>query len=165
MESIRIIEMTDNDWPEVERIYREGIETGNATFETEAPSWEKWDAGHVKSCRFVAKSKEKVVGWVALSPVSSRCVYQGVAEVSVYVGSTGRGKGVGRKLLASVVEESEKQGYWTLQASVFPENVASLKLHRQLGFREVGKRERLAKREGVWRDVILLERRSEKVGL
>ncbi|WP_412734095.1 N-acetyltransferase family protein [Halalkalibacterium halodurans] len=162
---MRIIEMTDNDWPEVERIYREGIETGNATFETEAPSWEKWDAGHVKSCRFVAKSKEKVVGWVALSPVSSRCVYQGVAEVSVYVGSTGRGKGVGRKLLASVVEESEKQGYWTLQASVFPENVASLKLHRQLGFREVGKRERLAKREGVWRDVILLERRSEKVGL
>ncbi|MED4082519.1 GNAT family N-acetyltransferase [Halalkalibacterium halodurans] len=165
MESIRIIEMTDNDWPEVERIYREGIETGNATFETEAPSWEKWDAGHVKSCRFVAKIKEKVVGWVALSPVSSRCVYQGVAEVSVYVGSTGRGKGVGRKLLASVVEESEKQGYWTLQASVFPENVASLKLHRQLGFREVGKRERLAKREGVWRDVILLERRSEKIGL
>ncbi|WP_420889583.1 GNAT family N-acetyltransferase [Halalkalibacterium halodurans] len=162
---MRIIEMTDNDWPEVERIYREGIETGNATFETEAPSWEKWDAGHVKRCRFVAKSKEKVVGWVALSPVSSRCVYQGVAEVSVYVGSTGRGKGVGRKLLASVVEESEKQGYWTLQASVFPENVASLKLHRQLGFREVGKRERLAKREGVWRDVILLERRSEKVGL
>jgi phosphinothricin acetyltransferase len=157
--------MTDNDWPEVERIYREGIETGNATFETEAPSWEKWDAGHVKNCRFVAKIKEKVVGWVALSPVSSRCVYQGVAEVSVYVGSTGRGKGVGRKLLASVVEESEKQGYWTLQASVFPENVASLKLHRQLGFREVGKRERLAKREGVWRDVILLERRSEKVGL
>ncbi|WP_412734156.1 N-acetyltransferase family protein [Halalkalibacterium halodurans] len=162
---MRIIEMTDNDWPEVERIYREGIETGNATFETEAPSWEKWDAGHVKSCRFVEKIKEKVVGWVALSPVSSRCVYQGVAEVSVYVGSTGRGKGVGRKLLASVVEESEKQGYWTLQASVFPENVASLKLHRQLGFREVGKRERLAKREGVWRDVILLERRSEKVGL
>ena len=151
------------DWPAVRTIYEEGIRAGDATFETEPPSWERWDAAHPK-VRLVAEHDGSVVGWAALSPVSDRCCYEGVAEVSVYVAEASRGGGVGRMLLERLVERSEEIGYWTLTAGVFPENEASLRLHKACGFREVGLRERLGKLAGVWRDVILLERRSRLVG-
>lgn len=158
--------MRDEDWEQVRAIYLEGIATGDATFETGAPSWEKWDDAHLRECRIVARSSSgRIVGWAALSPVSDRCVYAGVAEVSVYVGEKGRGHGTGRALLRALVEASERRGIWTLQAGVFPENVASIKLHLSCGFREVGRRERLGKMNGTWRDVMLLERRSEAVGV
>jgi L-amino acid N-acyltransferase YncA len=153
------------DWPVVRAIYLDGIATGQATFETEAPSWEKWDAGHLPSPRLVARESDDVLGWAALSPVSERCVYAGVAEISVYVSATHRGRGVGGKLLTSLIEESEKNGIWTLQAGIFQENTASLALHRSCGFREVGRRERIGKMNGVWRDTVLLERRSNLVGV
>jgi phosphinothricin acetyltransferase len=158
--------MRDDDWEQVRAIYLEGIATGDATFETDAPSWERWNASHLRECRLVARSSSgRVLGWAALSPVSDRCVYAGVAEVSVYVGEKGRGHGTGRALLEALVEASEKRGIWTLQAGVFPENIASIKLHLRCGFREVGRRERLGKRNGAWRDVMLLERRSRSVGV
>ncbi len=152
------------DWEQVRSIYLEGVATGQATFETEAPSWEKWNAGHLQNARLVARDGGKVLGWAALSSVSSRCVYGGVAEVSVYVGKDGRRQGVGRALLESLIEESERNEIWTLQAGVFPENTASVNLHLRCGFREVGRRERIGKLGGVWRDTLLLERRSKKVG-
>ncbi len=151
------------DWPRVRAIYEDGIRSGDATFETEAPEWEAWDAGHL-ALRLVAERDGEVVGWAALSAVSDRCVYQGVAEVSVYVADAARGAGVGRALLEELVARSEADGIWTLQAGVFPENEASLRLHRACGFREVGVRERLGELGGVWRDVLLLERRSARVG-
>lgn len=157
--------MAQRHWPDVLRIYLEGIATGNATFETEAPSWERWDTGHLASCRLVAEQEPMVLGWAALSPVSSRHVYRGVAEVSVYVAESARGKKVGRSLLSALIESSEKSGFWTLQAGIFPENAASISLHKSLGFREVGRRERIGKMGETWRDVILLERRSAKIGL
>jgi phosphinothricin acetyltransferase len=158
--------MRDDDWEQVRAIYLEGIATGDATFETDAPSWEKWDAKHLRECRLVARRGDgRVVGWAALSPVSDRCVYAGVAEVSVYVGADGRGKGTGRALLKALVEASERCGIWTLQAGVFPENIASTRLHLKCGFREVGRRERLGHMNGAWRDVMLLERRSKRVGV
>ncbi|HEV7903031.1 MAG TPA: GNAT family N-acetyltransferase [Pyrinomonadaceae bacterium] len=160
-----VADMTPEDWEAVRSIYLEGIATGVATFETGAPTWEKWDAGHLRKMRLVARDAEgELLGWAALSPVSDRCVYGGVAEVSVYVGARGRGRGVGRALLESLVEASERNGIWTLQAGVFPENVASVKLHLSCGFREVGRRERIGKLNGVWRDTLLLERRSRSVG-
>jgi L-amino acid N-acyltransferase YncA len=155
--------MTPEDWEAVRRIYREGIATGNATFETEAPEWERWDASHLRHTRLVARDAGAVVGWAALSPVSARRVYRGVAEVSVYVAQGARGRGAGRMLLEALVAESERQGIWTLQAGIFPENTASLELHRKCGFRVVGRRERIGALGGVWRDVLLLERRSRKV--
>ncbi|HLL16211.1 MAG TPA: GNAT family N-acetyltransferase [Pyrinomonadaceae bacterium] len=158
--------MTAEDWEEVSAIYLEGIATGVATFETDAPAWEKWDAGHLRQARLVARAATgAVLGWAALSRVSDRCVYGGVAEVSVYVGEGGRGRGVGRALLAALVEASERVGIWTLQAGVFPENEASIKLHLRCGFREVGRRERIGKLHGAWRDTLLLERRSRNVGI
>ena len=156
--------LTEHDWPTVRAIYEEGIATGDATFETAAPEWEKWDAGHLAHCRFVARDGDEVLGWSALSPVSSRCVYGGVAEVSVYVAERARGKGVGKKLLGTLVEESERNGIWTLQAGIFPENIASIALHKSAGFRIVGVRERLGCIAGRWRDVALMERRSPAVG-
>ncbi|HEY9403150.1 MAG TPA: GNAT family N-acetyltransferase [Pyrinomonadaceae bacterium] len=160
-----IYDMTAEDWEAVRAIYLEGIATGVATFETDAPTWEKWDAGHLRQARLVARDAAgAVLGWAALSPVSDRCVYGGVAEVSVYVGEGGRGRGVGRALLAALVEASEQGGIWTLQAGVFPENEASIKLHLSCGFREVGRRERIGKLHGAWRDTLLLERRSQNVG-
>jgi L-amino acid N-acyltransferase YncA len=159
-----IEEMTRDDWERVRAIYLEGIATGDATFETGAPEFEAWDAAHLKACRLVARAGGEVLGWAALSPVSSRCVYGGVGEVSVYVSERARGLGVGRALLASLVEASERAGLWTLQAGVLAENGASIRLHERCGFRVVGKRERLGKLKGVWRDVVLLERRSEIVG-
>lgn len=145
-------------------IYVEGIATGNATFETEAPDWDSWSRAHLHFGRLVARNAHSVIGWAALSPVSGRCVYSGVAEVSVYVGETMRGQGVGRRLLAMLIEESERGGIWTLQAGILPENMASIELHKSCGFREVGRRERLGKLNGVWRDVMVLERRSATVG-
>jgi L-amino acid N-acyltransferase YncA len=165
-------------WPPVREIYREGIATGNATFETEVPDWEKWHSNHRKDCRLVALEPRAegvsevliplegvhVLGWAALSPVSSRRVYAGVAEVSVYVAAAARGRGVGKALLQSLVQESEKKGIWTLQAGIFPENAASLSLHRSCGFREVGVRRHVGRLGETWRDVLLMERRSATVG-
>jgi phosphinothricin acetyltransferase len=157
--------MTPDDWPHVRAIYLEGIVTGNATFETEAPSWEAWDRAHVAKPRLVARDPDgSVLGWVAVTPVSGRCVYAGVADLSVYVSAAARGRGVGRALLAALIESSERAGIWTLQAGIFPENASSLALHRACGFRDVGRRERIGKMHGVWRDVLLLERRSGSAG-
>ena len=158
-----IRELRPDDWPTVRRIYEDGIRGGDATFETQAPAWADWDAAHSEP-RLVAEQDGSVVGWAALSPTSSRCCYEGVAEVSVYVAEEARGSGVGRALLDELVGRSERAGYWTLTAGVFPENEASLRLHRACGFREVGVRERLGRLDGVWRDVVLLERRSTVVG-
>ncbi len=158
-----IIPLQREHWPSVREIYREGIETGNATFETQLPDWETWDASHRKDCRLVAFDAE-VLGWAALSPVSARHVYRGVAEVSVYVAATARGRGVGKALLTALVQESEANGVWTLQASIFPENAASIALHKSCGFREVGTRQKISQLNDVWRDVVLLERRSKIVG-
>ena len=158
--SFLIDSMRTEDWEEVRGIYLEGIATGNATFETDAPSWEHWDAAHVREPRLVARDDEGLLGWASLSNVSERCVYAGVAEVSVYVAESARGRGVGRKLLEALIERSEAAGIWTLQAGIFPENIASIAIHRRCGFRVVGTRERLGQLAGRWRDVMLLERRS-----
>ncbi|UCE92566.1 MAG: N-acetyltransferase [Flavobacteriaceae bacterium] len=154
-----------SDWEAVSRIYEEGIATGVATFEKEIPSWKEWDANHLKSCRIVARNKNEVLGWAALSPVSSRCVYGGVAEVSVYVAANARGLGVGKILMKRLIAESESEGFWTLQAGIFPENKNSIRLHEKSGFRIIGYRERIGQLDGVWKDNILLERRSSKIGL
>ena len=151
-------------WDDVARIYGEGIATRQATFETEVPGWEAWDRGHLAEHRLVATNDGAVAGWAALSPVSDRCVYGGVAEISVYVAEDARGRGVGRALLEALVASAEAAGIWTIQAGVFPENEASVRLHEQAGFRVVGRRERLGRLDGVWRDVLLLERRSRVVG-
>ncbi|HVF50050.1 MAG TPA: GNAT family N-acetyltransferase [Pyrinomonadaceae bacterium] len=156
--------LLERHWEQVRGVYLEGIATGEATFETAAPEWERWDASHLAHSRLVALTGDAVLGWAALSRVSDRCVYGGVAEVSVYVGERARGAGVGRALLDALVESSERQGIWTLQAGVFPENVASLALHERCGFRQVGRRERIGRMRGVWRDTVLLERRSRIVG-
>jgi phosphinothricin acetyltransferase len=156
--------MNAADWAQVRAIYLEGIDTGNATFETDAPDWDAWDAAHLPCCRLVVRQGDRVIGWAALSPVSRRRVYAGVAEVSVYVAGKARGMGVGRALLARLIGESEHCGIWTLQSSILAENVISVALHRSMGFREVGRRERLGQRHGVWHDVILMERRSRIVG-
>jgi phosphinothricin acetyltransferase len=163
--SIEIAALRSSDWESVSRIYAEGIATGHATFETAIPSWEEWDGAHLATPRLVARDAERTLGWAALSPVSGRCVYGGVAEVSVYVAAAARGRGVGRSLLEALVAQSEAAGLWTLQAGVFPENEASLAIHRLCGFREVGRRERIGKLGGVWRDVVLLERRSRVAGV
>jgi L-amino acid N-acyltransferase YncA len=152
--------MNSADKDAVLAIYQQGIETGLATFETAVPTWEKWDSGHLARSRFVVRRAGQVIGWAALSPVSSRCVYQGVAEVSVYVAAAARGQGVGKVLLQTLVNASEQDNLWTLQASLFPENEASLALHLSCGFRVVGRRERIAQLHGVWRDTLFLERRS-----
>jgi L-amino acid N-acyltransferase YncA len=160
---VTVRDLRPDDWPAVRAIYEDGIRSGQATFETEAPSWEEWHASHVEP-RLIAERNGAVVGWAALSAVSDRCCYEGVAEVSVYVADSARGGGVGRALLERLVELSEDAGYWTLSAGVFPENEASLRLHKSCGFREVGVRERLGQLGGEWRDVLLLERRSTLVG-
>jgi L-amino acid N-acyltransferase YncA len=156
--------MRDEDWPAVQAIYREGIATGNATFETTIPDWETWARNHLRDCRIVATEGDRVIGWAALSHVSIRHVYRGVAEVSVYVAAFARCQGVGKALLQALVKASEQAGIWTLQASVFPENEASIALHKWCGFREVGHRERIGQLREIWRDTMLLERRSQVVG-
>jgi L-amino acid N-acyltransferase YncA len=157
---VTIAPLRADHWDAVARIYAEGIATGHATFETEVPGWERWDASHLADHRLVALSGDAVVGWAALSPVSDRCVYGGVAEESVYVASDAHGRGVGRALLEALIERSEAAGIWTIQTGIFPENEASVRLHERVGFRIVGVRERLGKHRDVWRDVLLLERRS-----
>jgi len=156
--------MRDSDWNAVRAIYEAGIATGQATFETEAPSWERWNAKHLTAARLVAEQDDQVLGWAALSAVSDRCVYAGVAEVSVYVAEAARGKGIGRELLQALVSASESLGIWTLQAGIFPENAASVALHTACGFRVVGVRERIGKHHGRWRDALFLERRSGVAG-
>src|SRR2546421_222987 len=160
---IEVRDLRPSDWPEVARIYREGIETGNATFETEVPSWQEWDAAHLGEHRLVAERNGAVAGWIALVPFSPRECYAGVAEVSAYVGEEARGEGVGSALLTAVIDSSERAGIWTLQTGVFPENDVSLRLLQRLGFRVVGTRERIGRLHGVWRDVVLVERRSEVI--
>jgi L-amino acid N-acyltransferase YncA len=160
----KITPMKPEDWPTVREIYREGIATGNATFEIDLPAWEKWDAAHRKDCRLLARNAEQIFGWAALSPVSARRVYSGVAEVSVYVAASARGVGVGKTLLQALIEESERNEIWTLQAGIFPENTASVTLHKSCGFRKLGVRRRIGKLREVWRDVLLLERRSSIAG-
>jgi L-amino acid N-acyltransferase YncA len=152
--------MRRRDWPAVSAIYGQGIESGDATFETRVPTWDEWHVAHLHDHRLVAYQGNEVVGWAALSPVSGRCVYAGVAEVSVYVAASARGQGVGTELLRALLAGSEAAGIWTLQAGVFPENRASLRLHHGCGFRTVGLRERIGRHNGLWRDVLLLERRS-----
>jgi L-amino acid N-acyltransferase YncA len=160
-----ITPMQPPDWATVRDIYREGIATGQATFETQLPDWEKWDSSHRQDCRLIARQGDQILGWAALSPVSARRVYSGVAEVSVYVAAAARGGGVGTALLRALIEESETRGVWTLQAGIFPENAASIAIHKSCGFHEVGKRQRIGKLGEAWRDVRLLERRSTKVGV
>jgi phosphinothricin acetyltransferase len=157
---LTIAPLLERHWPDVRRIYLEGIETGQATFETAPPEWGAFDATRKRDCRLIAFDGEAVAGWAALTPFSSRPVYRGVAEASVYVASEMRGRGLGSRLLAALIEESERCGYWTLLAKIFPENAASLALVRRYGFRQVGVLERIAQHHGVWRDVVLLERRA-----
>ncbi|WP_286235667.1 GNAT family N-acetyltransferase [Thalassotalea sediminis] len=153
------------DYPFVKIIYQQGIDTGNATFQITAKNWEEWNASMLCHSRIVAVENNSILGWAALSPVSSREVYSGVAEVSVYVAKSAQGKGVGQKLLSSLIKESEKNNIWMLQAGIFPENIGSLQLHKNNGFRQLGIREKLGKMNGVWRDVVLIERRSSVVGV
>ncbi|AJA46601.1 N-acetyltransferase GCN5 [Clostridium pasteurianum DSM 525 = ATCC 6013] len=158
----KIDEMKESDWEQVAKIYLEGINTGKATFQTEVPTFENWNNGHITSCRLVALSVEKnVLGWVALSPTSSRCVYAGVAEVSIYIGENYRGLGIGKGLLNNLIKKSEENGFWTLQSGIIRENTASIELHKKCGFKLVGIREKIAKMSnGVWHDVAFMERRS-----
>jgi L-amino acid N-acyltransferase YncA len=156
--------MTPTDWLAVHTIYAAGIATGNATFETTAPEWEAWDAAHRPDCRFIARRGGEILGWTALSPISKRVVYAGVAEESIYIAESARGQGIGKALLTAVIQASEQAGIWTLQTGIFPENVASIALHKACGFRQVGIRERIGQRDGIWRDVVFMERRSQLVG-
>ncbi len=164
MKETTIRPLLPGDWSRVREIYEEGIATGHATFETVVPTWEDWDAKHIRPCRLVAEVGARVQGWAALWPASDRCVYGGVAEVSVYVGSEAMGKGLGTRILQELVTASEMEGYWTLQAGIFPENKGSVRIHEKCGFRVIGHRERLGKMDDSWRDVLLMERRSSTIG-
>lgn len=160
----KIRSMAADDWPSVKAIYQEGIDTGIATFETEVPKWDLWNEAHLGHSRLVAEQDGKIAGWATLSAVSDRCVYGGVAEVSVYVSASKQGKGIGTRLLNALIQHSEENGIWTLQAGIFAENKASIKLHQTCGFRIVGRREKLGCLYGEWKDVMLLERRSDTAG-
>jgi phosphinothricin acetyltransferase len=151
--------MAPEDWPAVRQIYVEGIATGRATFETDAPEWTAWNKKYLSHPRLVARKGEGVLGWAALTPYSARYAYRGVAEISIYIAATARGQGVGNRLLAELVSQADTAGFWTLQAGIFPENEASVRLHQKHGFRIVGRRERIAQLHGVWQDVYLMERR------
>jgi phosphinothricin acetyltransferase len=162
--AILIEPMTPDDWPAVRAIYEEGLATGSASFEIAAPSWEQWNAARLPHSRLVAR-ENAILGWAALSPVSKRACYSGVAEVSVYVAAPAQGRGVGRALLDALIDSAESHGIWTLQGATFPENLASLALQARCGFRIIGRRERIAQRDGVWRDTVLTERRSRNIGV
>lgn len=158
--------MNERDWPDVAEIYRQGIATGKATFQSDTPEYREWDASHLPTCRFVAIAAEKVAGWAALSGVSSRCVYKGVAEVSIYIAEQVRKNGIGQKLLNYLIEQSEKAGIWTLQSGIMSDNLASIRLHEKCGFRKVGYRERIGRDiSGVWRSTVLMEKRSSTSGI
>jgi L-amino acid N-acyltransferase YncA len=163
-ETFSVENLTAEAWPEVEKIYRAGIATKNATFEQQAPDWQTWNSNHRGDCRLIASLGGQIVGWAALSNVSGRCVYAGVAEVSIYVDPEFQGRGIGDRLMKALITESESKGIWTLQAGIFPENGKSIQLHLRNGFRIIGTRERIGKMDGVWRDTVLLERRSDRVG-
>jgi L-amino acid N-acyltransferase YncA len=162
---MQILPLLPEHWPAVKAIYESGLATGHATFQTSAPSWEEWDTAHLKHSRLIAVQDNQILAWAALTPVSGRCVYAGVAEVSVYVDAERRGQGLGEQLLQALIEESEANGLWTLQAGIFPENIASLKIHEKTGFRQVGVREKIGQMNGIWRDTVLLERRSKTVAI
>jgi L-amino acid N-acyltransferase YncA len=162
---MRISKLLKEHYPAVAGIYEQGIQSGHATFQSDVPSWEEWDQTHLVHSRMVAIENDNVVGWAALTPVSGRCVYAGVAEVSVYVRDDHKGKGIGKLLLQGLIEDSEKNNIWTLQAGIFPENGSSISIHAALGFRKVGYRERIGQMNGKWRDTVLLERRSSVVGM
>jgi phosphinothricin acetyltransferase len=164
MATLRIAPMTEAHWKAVREIYAQGIATRNATFETTVPSWEEWGARHLPVCRLVATRDGEIAGWAALSAVSSRQVYCGVAEVSVYIAESARGQGVGAALLAALINASERNNIWTLQAGILAENSVSIRLHQRAGFRIVGRRERIGCLDGRWRDTVLMERRSGVVG-
>lgn len=164
-EHISIRPLLPEHYQAVKTIYEQGISTKNATFQTSAPEWEEWDKNHLAHSRLVAKLGDEVLGWAALTPVSGRCVYAGVAEVSIYIGTLHIGKGIGKSLLQELIAASEKEGIWTLQAGIFPENESSLRLHCSAGFRLLGTRERIGQMDGKWRDTVLLERRSNLVGI
>jgi L-amino acid N-acyltransferase YncA len=162
--------MKPEDWEQVRSIYLEGVSTGHSTFEADVPDWEKWDSAHLQEPRLVIRADDLVLAWAALSPLSSRCVYSGVAEVSLYVGARYRGQGAGSVLLAALIDSSEKAGVWTLQGTIFPENTASLSLVKKHGFTEIGRSEKIGKMThgelaGTWRDVVLVERRSKVAGV
>ena len=160
---LSIRSMTPEDWPAVARIYQEGMDTNLATFQTECPSWEEWNAAHLQQCRLVAVVDDAVAGWAALSPYSSRSVYSGVAHLSIYIGQEARGVGVGKALLTAMIAASEEAGFWTLQSGIMENNAASIALHNSCGFRLVGYREKIAQdRNGVWRNTLLMERRSAR---
>lgn len=161
---MHILPLLPEHWEAVKKIYEEGIATGNATFQSVAPSWEEWNDSHAVKPRLVAVENGNVLGWAAITPVSGRCVYAGVGEVSVYVSTAARGKGIGKQLLQTLIEASEKENYWTLQSGIFPENKASIAIHESCGFRVVGTREKIGKMNGVWRDTVLLEKRSSLTG-
>lgn len=165
MTTCEIVPMTQQHWEAVREIYAQGIATGNATFEQAVPAWKEWDSRHLATCRLVAHLGTEVLGWAALSRVSARRVYEGVAEVSIYVADQAQGQGIGSRLLAALVAESEQNGIWTLQAGIFPENAASMRVHQQAGFRVVGTRERIGCMDGRWRDTMLMERRSAVIGV
>jgi phosphinothricin acetyltransferase len=164
-ETVSIEVLTAEAWPAVEKIYAAGIATKNATFEQHPPDWQTWNNSHRPDCRFVASVGPQIIGWAALSNVSNRCIYSGVAEISIYMDPAFQGRGVGDKLMKALIAESEAHGLWTLQAGIFPENVRSIQLHLRNGFRIIGTRERIGRMDGVWRDTVLMERRSARVGV
>ncbi len=155
----------EQDYFQVAEIYKQGIDTGIATFQNDIPEWESWDKSHLPNCRIAIFEGSEMAGWAALTPVSGRCVYAGVAEVSIYIASNFRGKGIGEFLLNRLIEESEKEGLWTLQSGIFAENIGSIKLHEKCGFREIGYREKIGQKNGVWKDNVIMERRSKIIGI
>ena len=161
---IQVYDLTQDDWDAVRSIYIQGMATRNATFETTPPSWEQWDVSHLPQCRIIVKDDAKIIGWAALSPVSNRSVYNGVAEVGIYMATSNQRQGVGKILLTALIELSESEGIWTLESTMFPENEASIRLHRSCGFRKVGYRERIGRLDDIWRDTILMERRNKFIG-
>ena len=162
---MKIRHIEASDYFQVSKIYLEGIATGVATFQTDAQNWEEWDKSHLSYCRLAMMDNEKMLGWAALSPVSSRCVYVGVSELSIYISENARGKGIGTYLLSELKKESELRGLWTLQSGILPENIGSIALHEKCGFRKIGYREKIGKLHGVWKDNIIMERRSKIVGI
>jgi L-amino acid N-acyltransferase YncA len=165
--AIKIEKMTPEHWADVAQIYAEGISTGNATFQKEVPNWTTWDGDHLPYGRLIALNTEgsPILGWAALTAVSGRCVYAGVAELSVYVAAAARGQGVGKLLMENLIKAAENHGLWTLQAGIFSENIGSVQLHLKTGFRQIGYREKVGKLDGIWRDTLLFERRSQVVGV
>ncbi len=162
---MEIKNFTEQDYFQVAEIYKQGIETGIATFQNDIPDWESWDKSHLSNCRIAIFEGSEMAGWSAITPVSSRCVYAGVGEVSIYIATNFRGKGVGEILLNYLIKESEKEGLWTLQSGIFAENIGSIKLHKKCGFRQIGYREKIAQKNGVWKDNVIMERRSTIIGI